>query len=217
MEQNSGTGGLAARIRARLPELPETEARVAQVVLDQGAALVRLSVSDVAALAGTAASTVVRACKRLGFRGFQELKIEAARQAEKPPPPTTDDPVANVLGQVLHASREALDGIATTLDTAALAAAAAALDAAPQTVVAAAGLSGAVALDAAYRLRALGCPVDAPADPLTAQLAAARLPPAASASPSATPEPPAAPSTPPAAPARPAPASSPSPATPAHR
>jgi DNA-binding MurR/RpiR family transcriptional regulator len=43
--------------------------------------------------------------------------------------------------------------------------------------VAAAGLSTAVALDAAYRLRALGCVVDAPADPLTAQLAAAQLPP----------------------------------------
>lgn len=177
MEKNSGGGRLSAQIRARLPELPETEARVARVVLDQGAALVRLSVSDVAALAGTASSTVVRACKRLGFRGFQELKIEAARQAEKPPPPTTDDPVADALAKTLRASRDALDGVTTTLDTAALAAAADALHAASRVVVAAAGLSGAVALDVAYRLRALGCPVDAPADPLTAQLAAAQLPP----------------------------------------
>ncbi|MFG3530908.1 hypothetical protein ACGF8B_29855 [Streptomyces sp. NPDC047917] len=49
-------------------------------------------------------------------------------------------------------------------------AAATALDAASRTVVAAAGLSA-----AAYRLHALGCVVDAPADPLTAQLAAAQL------------------------------------------
>ncbi|MFB7208890.1 SIS domain-containing protein [Streptomyces sp. NPDC056255] len=34
-----------------------------------------------------------------------------------------------------------------------------------------------MAADAAYCLRALGCVVDAPADPLTAQLAAAQLPP----------------------------------------
>ncbi|MFD0629079.1 SIS domain-containing protein [Streptomyces sanglieri] len=46
-------------------------------------------------------------------------------------------------------------------------------------VVAAAGLSAAVAADAAYRLRALGCVVDAPADALTAQLSAAQLPPGA--------------------------------------
>lgn len=46
-------------------------------------------------------------------------------------------------------------------------------------MVAASGLSAAVAADAAYRLRALGCVVDAPADALTAQLSAAQLPPGA--------------------------------------
>ncbi|WP_330258809.1 MurR/RpiR family transcriptional regulator [Streptomyces murinus] len=189
MEQNSAsgpsgpsgpsgsTGSLAARIRARLSELRETEARVAQVVLDQGAALVHLSVSDVAALAGTASSTVVRTCQRLGFRGFQELKLEAARQAPEPTPPPVDDPAAHALAATLHASRDALDGVAATLDTGALTAAAEALHTASRVVVVGAGLSGAVALDVAYRLRALGCQVDAPPDPLTAQLAAAQLPP----------------------------------------
>lgn len=177
MEQNSSSpGSLGARIRARLPELRETEARVARVVLDQGAALVHLSVSDVAALAGTAPSTVVRACQRLGFRGFQELKIEAARQVTAPLPAPTDDPAARALAETVRASRDALDGVTATLDTGVLAAAAGALHAASRVVVAGAGLSAAVALDAAYRLRALGCVVDAPADPLTTQLAAAQLP-----------------------------------------
>ncbi|MEU1053227.1 MurR/RpiR family transcriptional regulator [Streptomyces sp. NPDC005876] len=178
MEQNSASGGrLSAQIRAKLPELRDTEARVARVVLDQGAALVHLSVSDVAALAGTAPSTVVRACQRLGFRGFQEVKIEAARQVTPPPSPAPDDPAARALAETVRASRAALDGVAATLGAAVLSAAADAVHAAPRIVVAAAGLSSAVALDAAYRLRALGCAVDAPADPLTAQLAAAQLPP----------------------------------------
>jgi DNA-binding MurR/RpiR family transcriptional regulator len=178
MEQNSASGGrLSAQIRAKLPELRDTEARVARVVLDQGAALVHLSVSDVAALAGTAPSTVVRACQRLGFRGFQEVKIEAARQVTPPPSPAPDDPAARALAETVRASRDALDGVAATLGAAVLSAAADAVHAAPRIVVAAAGLSSAVALDAAYRLRALGCAVDAPADPLTAQLAAAQLPP----------------------------------------
>jgi DNA-binding MurR/RpiR family transcriptional regulator len=178
MEQNSASGGrLSAQVRAKLPELRDTEARVARVVLDQGAALVHLSVSDVAALAGTAPSTVVRACQRLGFRGFQEVKIEAARQVAPPPPPPPDDPAARALAETVRASLDALDGVAATLDPTVLSAAADAFHAAPRVVVAAAGLSVAVALDAAYRLRALGCVVDAPADPLTAQLAAAQLPP----------------------------------------
>ncbi|MFD0346857.1 SIS domain-containing protein [Kitasatospora aburaviensis] len=67
--------------------------------------------------------------------------------------------------------------MATTLSADDLRAAAEVLGAATRVVVVGAGLSGAVVLDAAYRLRALGIPVDAPADPLTAQLAAAQLPP----------------------------------------
>ncbi len=168
--------GLASHIRAQLSGLRETEARVAQVVLDQGGALVHLSVSDVAALAHTAPSSVVRACQRLGFRGYQELKIAAARQAPAAPPSHDPDPAARALGDTVRAAREALDGLAATLPPAQLRAAAEALDAASHVLVLGAGLSGAVAADAAYRLRALGFLVDLPTDPITAQLAAAQLP-----------------------------------------
>ncbi|CAM5653369.1 MurR/RpiR family transcriptional regulator [Streptomyces tanashiensis] len=168
-------GGLAAHIRAHLSELRDTEARVAQVVLDKGAELVHLSVSDVAALAGTAPSSVVRACQRLGFRGYQELKIAAARQAPAQEPSQDQDPAARALADTIRAAREALDGVAVTVTPELLRTAAELLDAAPRVLVVGAGLSGAVALDTAYRLRALGCAVDAPADPLTAQLAASQL------------------------------------------
>ncbi|MEU2832108.1 MurR/RpiR family transcriptional regulator [Streptomyces lavendulae] len=178
MEIHSVKGGLAAHIRAHLSELRDTEARVAQVVLDKGAELVHLSVSDVATLAGTAPSSVVRACQRLGFRGYQELKIAAARQAPAPEPSRDQDPAARALTDTVRAAREALDGVAATVSPDQLRAAARMVDAANRVLVAGAGLSGAVALDTAYRLRALGCAVDAPADPLTAQLAAAQLTPA---------------------------------------
>ncbi|MFI8261032.1 MULTISPECIES: MurR/RpiR family transcriptional regulator [unclassified Streptomyces] len=182
MEMNSEPGGLAAHVRAHLPELRGAEARVARVVLDQGADLVHLSISDVAVLAGTAASSVVRACQRLGFRGYQELKIAAARQAPaRPAEPGADgsDPAARALADTVRAAREALDGLAATLPAERVRQAADLLHAAPRVLVTGAGLSGAVAADAAYRLRALGCAVDAPVDPITAELAAAQLPPGA--------------------------------------
>ncbi|MET8627352.1 MurR/RpiR family transcriptional regulator [Kitasatospora sp. NPDC004669] len=174
---------LAAQIRARLGELRGTEARVAQVVLDRGADLVHLSVSDVATLAGTAPSSVVRACQRLGFRGFQELKIAAALHASAAPAPgpaaDADDPAARALADTLRAAREALEGITATLGPDDLRAAAELLSGATQVLLVGTGLSGAVVLDLAYRLRALGLPVDAPADSITAQLVAAGLPPGA--------------------------------------
>lgn len=171
--------GLAAQIRARIGGLRGSEARVAQVVLERGADLVHLSVSDVAELAGTASSSVVRACQRLGFRGYQELKIAAARAAPAavPAPDASGDPAARALAETLRAARAALDGLTATLTPEDLRAAAELLDGASQIVVVGVGLSGAVVLDLAYRLRALGLPVDAPADPLTAQLAAANLTP----------------------------------------
>ncbi|MDH6539924.1 MurR/RpiR family transcriptional regulator [Streptomyces sp. SPB4] len=178
MEIYSVKGGLAAHIRAHLSELRDTEARVAQVVLDKGAELVHLSVSDVATLAGTAPSSVVRACQRLGFRGYQELKIAAARQAPAPEPSRDRDPAARALTDTVRAAREALDGVVATVSPDQLREAAGMIDAAHRVLVVGAGLSGAVALDTAYRLRALGCAVDAPADPLTAQLAASQLTPA---------------------------------------
>ncbi|MET8701613.1 MurR/RpiR family transcriptional regulator [Kitasatospora sp. NPDC004723] len=172
---------LAAHIRARLGDLRGSEARVAQVVLARGADLVGLSVSDVAELAGTAPSSVVRACQRLGFRGYQELKIAAVRQAPAPGPDPADtrDPAARALAETVRAAREALDGIATTLTPDRLRAAAEALNTADHVLVLGAGLSGAVVVDAAYRLSALGLRTDSPADPITAQLAAAQLPPTA--------------------------------------
>lgn len=172
---SSASGGLAAHIRAHMSELRDTEARVAQVALDKGAELVHLSVSDVAALAGTAPSSVVRACQRLGFRGYQELKIAAARQAPAQQPSRDRDPAARALADTVRAAREALDGVAATVTPEQLRTAAGLIDGAARVLVVGAGLSGAVALDTAYRLRALGCAVDAPADPLTAQLAAAQL------------------------------------------
>ncbi|WP_406385935.1 MurR/RpiR family transcriptional regulator [Streptomyces sp. NBC_00211] len=176
MEINStARGGLAAHIRAHLSELRDTEARVAQVVLDKGAELVHLSVSDVATLAGTAPSSVVRACQRLGFRGYQELKIAAARQAPAQEPSHDRDPAARALADTVRAAREALDGVAATVTPERLRAAAELIGGAARVLVVGAGLSGAVVLDTAYRLRALGCAVDAPADPLTAQLAASQL------------------------------------------
>ncbi|MFJ2861990.1 SIS domain-containing protein [Kitasatospora sp. NPDC087314] len=86
------------------------------------------------------------------------------------------------MSSTLRAARAALDGITATLTADDLRAAAEVLDGAGQVVLVGSGLSGAVVLDLAYRLRALGLRVDAPADPLTAQLAAqlaaAQLPPA---------------------------------------
>jgi RpiR family transcriptional regulator, carbohydrate utilization regulator len=89
------------------------------------------------------------------------------------------DPAARALADTVQAAREALDGMSTTLSADRLHEAARLLHQASRILVVGAGLSGVVVQDAAYRLRAVGSAVDAPADPSTAQLAAGLLPPSA--------------------------------------
>lgn len=74
-----GAGEVAARLRIVFPQLSTSDRRIADVLLTQPAVVVRSSVSEVAELVGVSAATVVRACLRFGFEGFQDVKISIAQ------------------------------------------------------------------------------------------------------------------------------------------
>lgn len=67
-------GGSRAHIMSMFPSLVPSEQRVAQFCLDAPEAVSTMSVADLVAQTGTSPATVVRACKRLGFDGFQHLR-----------------------------------------------------------------------------------------------------------------------------------------------
>jgi DNA-binding MurR/RpiR family transcriptional regulator len=142
---------------------------VAQVILGDPGQVIRLSITELAELAGTASSTVVHACKALGYRGFQDLKLALAkdlggakgvRHAELPDNPAPGD----VLRSVLSRSAQTL-----------IAAAVKALRSARRILVAGFGTSRAPAEDIAYRLSLIGRDVSAPGDVLALHHAARRL------------------------------------------
>ncbi|MFE7418004.1 MurR/RpiR family transcriptional regulator [Rhodococcus sp. NPDC057529] len=65
-----------ARLRAGLAIRGPGEQRVARAVPAEPAAVVELSTAELAAASDTSPATVVRACQRLGFRGFQHIRPE---------------------------------------------------------------------------------------------------------------------------------------------
>jgi RpiR family transcriptional regulator, carbohydrate utilization regulator len=73
----AGDSGLDI-IRSRLGSLSKAERRIAESILDQPADAVRVSITELADRAGVGEATVSRFCRRLGFRGFQDLKISIA-------------------------------------------------------------------------------------------------------------------------------------------
>lgn len=62
------------RFDERMPQLSAAEARIAQAILENTQQAVLLSSAQLAALAGTSDTTVVRMSRSLGFSGWAELK-----------------------------------------------------------------------------------------------------------------------------------------------
>lgn len=178
------TGGeVATRLRAATAAMRDSERRVVTVILQRPDAVADASVSEVAALARTATSTVVRACQTAGFSGFHELKLKLLSDlALRRPDPASqarelgaDSTPEEAVRLVFRLSAETLDAAATTVDTPAFVEVVARLAAARRILVVGLGTSMAPAQDAAYRLQLLGLTVNAPTDSYGLEIHARQL------------------------------------------
>jgi RpiR family carbohydrate utilization transcriptional regulator len=157
------------RIRAQLSSLQPSDARVAQLIIDEPDAVIYQSVSELAEAAGTSTATVVRCAQKLGFRGFHHLKLALAqeRAAFDGPgrePETAADPRVAVLEQVTRAGAETVRDAGALVAPEAFDAAVTAIAEARRVLFVGVGTSGPLAQDAAYRFSAIGLLAEAPSD-----------------------------------------------------
>lgn len=162
-----------------LPALTPSDRRVAVTILERPEEILQMTVSEVAELADTAASTVVRCCQGLGFGGFHDLKLALAKElggaGPVAGPVDAGDAPADVLRKVAQADAEALGDLVATVDPKAFDACVDALAAAGRVLVAGVGTSAPVAQDAAYRLMQIGLRAEAPPDVLVQHVTASLL------------------------------------------
>lgn len=166
------------RLRAALPSLIPSDARVAREILANPEVVIHLSIGEVAAAAGTSASTVVRCCQRLGFRGFQHLKIALAQdgvgnQALGSSTAKKGSP-HEILGRVLSSGARVLQDSLSTVEVREFEEAVKVLRRARRVLFVGVGTSAPLAQDAAYRFLTIGVRAEAPPD-VHAQHVAARL------------------------------------------
>ena len=83
--KDSQTGTLI-RLRGLYPSLKTALRKVADVILRQPEMAIYASVNEVAAVAAVSEATVMRFCRILGFKGFQDFKIALAREMVIPSP-----------------------------------------------------------------------------------------------------------------------------------
>ncbi len=163
---------VVALIRAHAATLGASEGAVARVILDRPHEVPQWSTQELAAAAGTSTATVIRACQRLGFRGFQHLRLELAREA---PEAGDDSSAGDSVDHLFESARAVLHVARQAIDRAALATAAELLASADRVVCAANGFSAPPLQDAAMRFATVGRPVEAPLDILAQQFAAHSL------------------------------------------
>ena len=78
-KQNAAPSNIELRIRALYPNMGKAEKKVADWIVKEPEAVVGLSIIELADVTGASEATIARFARRLGYGGFQEMKISAAR------------------------------------------------------------------------------------------------------------------------------------------
>lgn len=177
--------GVVPEVRALLPSLGKSDARVARIVVGDPQRIIHLSIQQLAQEAGASASTVVRFCQRVGFRGFQHLKIALAQDlgAARVPEVLGDAPgtggergsPGETLRRVLESGARALGDALSTVGEEEFGEVVAAVKDAERVLFVGVGTSAPLAQDAAYRFLTIGVKAEAPPDVHTQHVAARLL------------------------------------------
>lgn len=152
---------MLAQIRTCQPRLRPSEQRVAAVVLADPEAAVKSSIAALARSAEVSEPTVMRFCRALDFRGFQDFKLAlaqelAARVRYARRDIDSSDTAGELASKVIDAAMAGLAALHRQLDRTALERAIAVLAAAHRVECYGSGGAGVIAIDAQLKFSRLG-------------------------------------------------------------
>ena len=174
--------GALVRLRHGLEALTPALQRVARYAAEHPEAVIYQTVTELADASGAGEASVIRACRDLGYSGFQDFKLAlavdlAGRGVAQPEAAgAVPHDTIGIINFAAYVSKEALDATAGILDPDAVDRVTAAIGSAPRIEVYGVGASGITAQDFAYKFLRLGLPVVAILDPHLAAMSAANLP-----------------------------------------
>ena len=170
--------GVRSRLRDEYGDFTPAQRRLAEFLLENLAVASDYTITDLAEVAGVSIGTISQLCRRLGLKGYQDLRLALARDAVvldasvtgqrldlSEGPPAVLEAIARVFGS----SQDALTETASRLEPAVLERAVGLLAEARRIECIGVATAGLVAAEAALKLRKLG--LDAIALPDTHQQA----------------------------------------------
>lgn len=148
---------LLPKIKTMLADLNPSEAKVARYVLSVPDEIIHQSIASVASESEVSEPTVMRFCRSIGCKGYQDLKLGLAVSLAGDAPYvhasiTQDDSTAQMAEKVCQYSSNSLRLLYESLDMASVERAITALNIASRIEIFGSGASGIVALDAQHKL-----------------------------------------------------------------
>jgi len=158
---SAGNSSCLVKVANIVAELHDAERRAAQLIYSNPAEVIHCSITELAERSSTSEATIVRLCKRLGYKGFQELKIRLAQDVVAPSYQMyeaieKDDDSVTIKKKVFDSHIRALDDTSKVLDDDAFVRAVQALASARCVEFYGTGGSGAIALDARHKFLKIG-------------------------------------------------------------
>ena len=152
-------GKTIVHIKAHYDELSRAERKVADFLIDNPDDILPLYITELADRCGASEATIVRFAKKLGFDGYQQLKIAVAKESHARPINeniTAKDEPYDVFTKVCEDIYCSLEKTKGALDRPALAACCDAILRADNILVLGLGNSASVATDASHKMFRLG-------------------------------------------------------------
>ena len=159
-------------------EMGSAEKRVADWLFSHSGEVLPFSISDLASKCESSEATIVRFSKRLGLAGYQDLKLNLAKEHDKKvitPTITVEDDCFSIFEKVCNDAYMSLERTKKTLSAEAMTKAARAISRSRRVVLIGLGSSASVAEEASNKLLRAGCNSSAYSDTHMQAIAIAQL------------------------------------------
>jgi RpiR family transcriptional regulator, carbohydrate utilization regulator len=172
--------GFFTRSNAVKSKLRDSEKKIIEFIEQNQEEIIHLSITEVAERSETSESSVVRLCKRLGYKGFQDLKINLAKEVIAPEKQILEviekgDDLVMIKKKVFQSNIQALYDTIEVCNDDEIRKAVEAISNARLIEFYGTGGSGTVALDAHHKLLKLGIKSFAYNDPVLQAMSASVL------------------------------------------
>jgi DNA-binding MurR/RpiR family transcriptional regulator len=172
--------GCLLRIKSAMEVFKPAERSIAQFVLDNPERVMQMSISEAARDIGVGESTVIRFCRAVGYKGYQEFKLRLAQDLVEPVEYIHEnisfaDRTEDLAPKVFQTNVRAVEDTMKSLDPGMVEVAARALAGARRIDIYGVGYSSLTALDAKLKFARLGLVADSYGDAHLQAMAAALL------------------------------------------